>query len=131
MGEHRSTDEREFYLSNLAANAPSRKLDGASKARWICEQAHQQLREELELNYFESRSRQGLRRHTLMTMIAFTFLQARRLKAAGRKKEPGPPPQPSLPAVRQAILIQLSQRPPNCPRYRRKWRKMLNRFLPK
>ncbi|MET4449659.1 SRSO17 transposase, partial [Bradyrhizobium sp. GM2.2] len=29
------------------------------KARWICEQAHQQLKEELGLDHFEGRSWQG------------------------------------------------------------------------
>ena len=57
----------------------------AIKARWICEQAHQQLKEELGLDHFEGRSWAGLHRHCLMTMIAFAFLQSPRLKAAGRK----------------------------------------------
>ena len=38
----------------------------------------------------------------LCTMIAYAFLQHRRLTAARREKEP--PPQPSLPAVCQAII---------------------------
>ncbi len=52
----------------------------------VCEQAHQQLKEELGLDHFEGRSWTGLHRHALMTMIAYAFLQSRRLKAAGRKK---------------------------------------------
>lgn len=47
----------------------------------------QQLKEELGLDHFEGRSWPGLHRHALMTMIAFAFLQTRRLKAAGRKKK--------------------------------------------
>jgi SRSO17 transposase len=90
VGEHRSNGERKHYLSNLPADTPLKKLAGAIKARWVCEQAHQQLREELGLNHFEGRSWQGLHRHALMTMIAFAFLQARRLKAAGRKKNANP-----------------------------------------
>src|SRR3546814_4164293 len=39
------------------------------------------------LDHFEGRSWVGLHRHALMTMIAYAFLQARRLKAAGRKKK--------------------------------------------
>ncbi|EQA98325.1 hypothetical protein L485_18170 [Sphingobium baderi LL03] len=62
-------------------------LAATIKARWICEQAHQQLKEELGLDHFEGRSWVGLHRHALMTMIAYAFLQARRLKAAGRKKK--------------------------------------------
>src|SRR5262245_54822493 len=33
------------------------------KARWVCEQAHQQMKEELGLDHFEGRSWQGLHRH--------------------------------------------------------------------
>jgi hypothetical protein len=40
-----------------------------------------------------------------MTMIAYAFLQYRRLKTERRKKRfNGSPPPPPLPAVRQAIL---------------------------
>jgi len=87
VGEHRSTGERKYYLSNLPAGTPIKALPGAIKARWVCEQAHQQLKEELGLDHFEGRSWQGLHRHALMAMIALAFLQARRLKAAGRKKK--------------------------------------------
>src|SRR5262249_17827798 len=64
-----------------------RTLAATIKARWICEQAHQQLKEELGLDHFEGRSWQGLHRHALMTMIAYAFLQYRRLKTARREKK--------------------------------------------
>jgi SRSO17 transposase len=75
-----------ILLSNLPADTAIKSLAGAIKARWICEQAHQQLKVELSLDCFEGRSWTGLHRHALMTMIAYTFLQSRRLTAAGRKK---------------------------------------------
>ena len=87
VGEHRSNGERKYYLSNLSADTPIRDLAGAIKARWICEQAHQQLKEELGLDHFEGRSWTGLHRHALMTMMAYAFLQNRRLAQAGRKKK--------------------------------------------
>jgi len=87
IGEHRSSGERKYYLSNLPADADLKTLAGAIKARWICEQAHQQLKEELGLDHFEGRSWIGLHRHALMTMMAYAFLQSRRLAAAGRKKK--------------------------------------------
>ncbi len=91
IGENRSNGERKYYLSNLPAGASLKRLAGAIKARWICEQAHQQLKEELGLDHFEGRSWTGLHRHALMTMIAYAFLQSRRLKQAKReKKNPGP-----------------------------------------
>jgi len=118
VGEHRSTGERKYYLSNLPADTPLRKLAGAIKARWVCEQAHQQLKEELGLDHFEGRS---WHRHALLTMIAYAFLQHRRLAEAGRggeKRIHGPPPQPSLPAVRHAIITLMlpsaSSRCPHC-----------------
>jgi SRSO17 transposase len=87
VGERRSTGEQKYYLSNLPPNASLKMLAATIKARWICEQAHQQLKEELGLDHFEGRSWTGLHRHALMTMIAYAFLQSRRLKAAGRKKK--------------------------------------------
>jgi SRSO17 transposase len=87
VGEHRSSGERKYYLSNLPANTPLKHLAGAIKARWVCEQAHQQLKGELGLDHFEGRSWTGLHRHALMTMIAFAFLQHQRLQAAGRGKK--------------------------------------------
>ena len=87
VGEHRSNGERKYYLSNLPADTPVKALAGAIKARWICEQAHQQLKEELGLDHFEGRSWTGLHRHALMTIMAYAFLQSRRIAQAGRKKE--------------------------------------------
>ena len=87
IGEHRMSGEKKYYLANLPAGTALRTLAATIKARWICEQAHQQLKEELGLDHFEGRSWQGLHRHALMTMIAYAFLQHRRLEEAGRKKE--------------------------------------------
>jgi SRSO17 transposase len=87
IGEHRTSGEKKYYLANLPAKTDLRTLAATIKARWICEQAHQQLKEELGLDHFEGRSWQGLHRHALMTMIAYAFLQHRRRAQAGRKKE--------------------------------------------
>jgi SRSO17 transposase len=84
--EERGSGERKFYLSNLPADATLKQLAATIKARWICEQAHQQMKEELGLDHFEGRSWTGLHRHALMRMMAYVFLQSRRLAAAGRKK---------------------------------------------
>ena len=87
IGEHRMSGEKKYYLANLPAKTDLRTLAATIKARWICEQAHQQLKEELGLDHFEGRSWQGLHRHALMTMIAYAFLQYRRLKTARREKK--------------------------------------------
>jgi SRSO17 transposase len=106
VGERRSTGEQKYYVSNLPADATIKVLATTIKARWVCEQAHQQLKEELGLDHFEGRSWTGLHRHALMTMIAYAFLQSRRLKAAGRKKK----------SLRPAAAPQHAGRPASHPR---------------
>jgi SRSO17 transposase len=87
IGEHRASGEKKYYLANLPAATSLRTLAATIKARWVCEQAHQQMKEELGLDHFEGRSWQGLHRHALMTMIAYAFLQHRRLAQARRGKK--------------------------------------------
>jgi SRSO17 transposase len=113
VGERRFSGERKYYLSNLPADTPLKRLAATIKARWVCEQAHQQLKEELGLDHFEGRSWTGLHRHALMTLIAFAFLQHQRLAVAGRGKkssrttasaEPAGDPGRSRPAHRSRTL---------------------------
>ena len=87
VGERRATGEQKYYLSNLPAATTLKALAAAIKARWLCEQAHQQLKEELGLDHFEGRSWSGLHRHALMSMVAFLYLQHRRLQVANRGKK--------------------------------------------
>jgi SRSO17 transposase len=90
IGEWRDSGEKKYYLSNLPQRTSLRRLAATVKARWSCEQVHQQLKQELGLGDFEGRSWTGLHRHALMTCTAFAYLQHRRLKAAGRGKKGGP-----------------------------------------
>ncbi len=81
VGERRASGEQKYYLANLPAEAGLKTLAATIKARWVCEQAHQQLKEDLGLDHFEGRSWRGLHRHALMAMIAYAFLQHLRLAA--------------------------------------------------
>jgi SRSO17 transposase len=137
VGERRASGEQKYYLANLPAEAGLKTLAATIKARWVCEQAHQQLKEELGLDHFEGRSWRGLHRHALMTMIAYAFLQHHRLAAAserkrgpapaGEKRVPAGPPQPTLPTIRKAIVVALARAPPyRCPHCRRQIRRQLN-----
>jgi SRSO17 transposase len=81
VAERRSRGETKFYLTNHAANASLEVLAAAIKARWSCEQAHQQMKEELGLDHFEGRSWHGLHHHAVLTMMAFAFLQHQRVTA--------------------------------------------------
>jgi SRSO17 transposase len=84
VGEWRTLGERKYYLSNLPLRTSVRALAAAIKARWVCEQAHQQLKGELGLGHFEGRSWTGLHRHALMTCIAYAYLQHLRLAGQNR-----------------------------------------------
>jgi SRSO17 transposase len=86
VGERRASSERKYHLANLPAAATLEELAATIKARWICEQAHQQLKKELGLDHFEGRSWTGLHRHALMAMIALCFLQHLRLRERGEKR---------------------------------------------
>ena len=42
VGERRASGERKYYLANLPADTDLKVLAATIKARWVCEQAHQQ-----------------------------------------------------------------------------------------
>src|SRR5829696_9726852 len=84
VGEHRATGERKYYLASHPADTPLEALAALIKARWVCEQAHQQLKDELGLDHFEGRSWRGLHHHALLCQLAFAFLQ--HLRLGGKKR---------------------------------------------
>lgn len=84
--ERRAHGERKYYLTNHPPRTSLVTLARAIKARWVCEQVHQQLKEELGLDHFEGRSWLGLHHHALLTMIAFAYLQHRRLQTVRRRE---------------------------------------------
>ena len=101
--ERRATGERKYYLSNAPEDVTLTSLASLIKSRWVCEQMHQQMKEELGLDHFEGRSWQGLHHHALMTMIAFAFLQHLRLGEKNRNQPrtaANPIPAAGAPAAR-------------------------------
>jgi SRSO17 transposase len=96
VGEHRATGERKYYLSNLPPDATLERLAALIKARWVCEQLHQQLKDELGLDHFEGRSWRGLHHHALLCLLAFAFLQ--HLRLGGEKPRRGDRARPAAPA---------------------------------
>jgi SRSO17 transposase len=78
--ERRRNGDIKYHLTNHSEHTPLRTIAATIKARWSCEQVHQQLKEELGLTHFEGRSWHGLHHHTLLTMIAFAFLQTLRVR---------------------------------------------------
>ena len=124
VGEHRANGERKYYLANHPADTPLEVLATLIKARWVCEQMHQQMKDELGLDHFEGRSWRGLHHHALLCQLAFAFLQ--HLRLGGKKRpetppEPGPPPHPSLPAIRRRIVAALTRILLRCPHCRQRF----------
>jgi SRSO17 transposase len=103
VGEHRASSERKYYLANLPADASLETLAALIKARWVCEQMHQQLKDELGLDHFEGRSWRGLHHHALLCLLAFAFLQHLRLGGKkGRDRARDRTAAPAEPARRPA-----------------------------
>jgi len=55
VGEWRSSGERKYYLGNLPPRTARRALLAAIKARWVCEQGHQQLKRYRQLSGYRNR----------------------------------------------------------------------------
>lgn len=85
VAERRRGGEQKYYLTNHPPETSLKELAALIKARWSCEQAHQQLKEELGLDHYEGRSWGGLHHHVLLAMIAFAFLQHLRLQESGQR----------------------------------------------
>lgn len=77
--ERRTNGDVKYHLTNHPARTALRTIAATIKARWSCELAHQQLKQELGLGHFEGRSWHGLHHHAVLSMIAFGFLQHLRL----------------------------------------------------
>jgi SRSO17 transposase len=126
VGERRPSGERKYYLANLPADVTLEVLAATIKARWACEQAHQQLKEELGLDHFEGRSWRGLHHHALLCQLALAFLQhlrlggkkprrsSRRRAAAPAHPAGGAPPSPRRARLRPLALpaLQAALHPP-------------------
>ncbi len=77
--ERRTNGDVKYHLTNHSARTALRTIAATIKARWSCELAHQQLKQELGLGHFEGRSCHGLHHHAVLSMNAFGFLQHLRL----------------------------------------------------
>jgi SRSO17 transposase len=104
VGERRANGQCKYYVTNHPASTSLRTLAATIKARWVCEQAHQQMKEELGLDHFEGRGWLGLHHHMLFSMLAFAFLQHLRLRAAAKKN--------STRAAASTVAARRATRPP-------------------
>lgn len=86
-------DARKYYLLNLDATATLRDLVTIARSRWPIEQQYRELKDDLGIDHFEGRSYRGWAHHTVLTAVAFTFLQLERCRADEDSR-------PTLPTVR-------------------------------
>lgn len=85
VGEQQANGTIKYYFTNHPPRTSLLTLVRAIKSRWSCEQAHQQLKEELGLDHFEGRSWAGLHHHALLTLMSFAFLQHLRLQEQAQR----------------------------------------------
>jgi SRSO17 transposase len=86
VGEHHSNGERKYFLSDLSADTRSEIKQGPSTRADLPTSPSATQKEELGRDHFEGRS-WALHRHALRTMMAYAFLQSRRLAQTRRKKQ--------------------------------------------
>ena len=103
VGERRASGETKYYLSNLPAATPLEELAATIKARWVCEQAHQQLKEELGLDHFEGRSWSGWHHHVTLVSVVHAFVTLQRLDQK-RLRRPDPVPDNPRAAIPARVL---------------------------
>ena len=69
-----------YFLCDLPAHSPLRRLVRIAKGRWKIEQDYQQLKEELGLDHYEGRSWTGWHHHVTLVMLAHAFLTLEKLR---------------------------------------------------
>ncbi len=74
------TIDEKYYLINLPASTPLRRLVTFMHQRWAIEQQYQQLKTELGLDHFEGRTYPGWNHHIAVSAVAYAFLQCERLR---------------------------------------------------
>lgn len=67
-----------YWLSNLPASTPLKRLVGLAKLRWRVEHDYRELKDALGLDHFEGRSYRGWNHHVTLVSVAHAFLTLER-----------------------------------------------------
>jgi SRSO17 transposase len=67
-----------YWLSNMAADTPLKRLVQLAKLRWRIEHDYRELKDALGLDHFEGRSYRGWHHHTTLVSTAHAFLTLER-----------------------------------------------------
>ena len=93
-------EPEKYYLSTLPQTAALNDLVCAAHMRWRIERDYQDLKQDLGLGHYEGRGWRGFHHHATLSIAAYGFLVAQRLKSgndASGKKNFAPRQVPVLP----------------------------------
>lgn len=76
-----------YWLSNLPADTPKRRLVRLAKLRWRIEHDYREVKTGLGLDHYEGRTWQGWHHHTTLVSAAHAFLTLQRLDPKTRAPE--------------------------------------------
>ena len=90
-----------YFLTTAPEEATLEQMVFVTKMRWRIERDYQDLKQEFGLGHYEGRGWRGFHHHTTLSIAAYGFLMAQRLKAgsdAGGKKNFAQRQVPAVPA---------------------------------
>jgi len=76
-----------YFLSTAPEYATLEQLVFVAKMRWRIERDYQDLKQDFGLGHFEGRGWRGFHHHATLSIAAYGFLMARRLKMGGSQAE--------------------------------------------
>ncbi len=76
-------EPEKYYLSTLPETAALNDLVRTAHMRWRIERDYQDLKQDLGLGHYEGRGWRGFHHHASLSIAAYGFLMAQRLKAGG------------------------------------------------
>jgi SRSO17 transposase len=86
-----------YWLSNMPADTPVRRLVRLAKLRWRVERDYQEMKQEVGLDHYEGRSWRGFHHHAALCAVAHGFIVLRRAIFSPEHNVDAPdgPPRPS------------------------------------
>jgi SRSO17 transposase len=88
-----------YWLSTLPENTPLRDLVRLAKHRWIVERDYEELKQELGLGHYEGRGWRGFHHHATLSIAAYGFLMAQRLRMRSEVRDKKNFAERALPAL--------------------------------
>jgi len=76
-------EPEKYYLSTLPETTALNDLVRTAHMRWRIERDYQDLKQDMGLGHYEGRGWRGFHHHASMSIAAYGFLMAQRLKAGG------------------------------------------------